>query len=560
LYKIFAFLGTISSERTSPQTLHQDAVPGRRCVGDSGQKKYFSRGSRIWIAEQKVQMMFNGISKGRVVSSSGKKRDLSRNSVIEESRKQREQRALDKKRNGSALIIQKNCRQYFSQKQLRKEIMNQLEQQLVKISHIESLLPDFALPFETVLLLMKYSVLSRAMLNEPEKWKNVVVRITNSFRSPNFLREWQMKLTDNAKIHSFQIILVSFCRDFLTLMKDSNFPQIIEFLGSLIELLEPKPLGEAASILFRNCIQGVFQLLHHQPYWFLRKVLLSNQAISAELEELSVALLRLCEVFLLGNLAVDLPLLGSGQYSWASFSTCILSIPNLFQKTWARKYLNRYHSSDRLDELSHHWNSALASISSRIISEEEALGLSCNLFAIVSNSPADLLQGLSPQLWKSLLSKSLQDDRLLLKAVRLYHDLHSSDDEEDDSVTVEGIGSLATLDNRINLSQGRISNLIQGKEEATQLVLGILNSLLQSSLLRFWLGTISRDSGELLEEDSDLLVLFSRLLIFTPPPLLVGNQFSIQSVPSGLRTLAYLPVQFLYDPSRYPQSLNSSLG
>lgn len=485
--------------------------------------------------------MFTGESKGRVVSSSGRKRDLSRNSVLEDSRKQREQRALDKKRMIAAVVIQKNYRRYLSRERLRKEITDLLDQQLLKISQIESLLPSFALPFETVILLMKYSVFSHAIF-EDERWEKVIVRITKSFRSPNSLREWEMKLNDRAKIHSFQIVLVSFCRNFLTFMKFSNFPQIVEFLRSLIEAM-----SEETSNLFKNCIRGVFQLLHDQPYRFLREVLLCSQPISVELEDLSATLIQLCNFFLLGDTSsVDFAFLGSGQYSWGGFARYVLSIPNLFRKTWALKYLNQYNSPDRMNEMLHHWNSALASVSSQLFSELEIVGLAGNFFAVVSNSPIEFLQGVPTQLWKSLLTKSLQDDLLLLNALRLYHGLHTND-EGGDSISVEGSGSLATLDHRIILSQGRLSHLMQSKDEMIELVIDIVNSLLQPSFLRFWLRSISyqADSGELLEEDLDLLVLFSRLLIFTPPSLLMGNQFSARSVPSGLRTLAYMPIQIL---------------
>jgi hypothetical protein len=494
-------------------------------------------------------MMFNGESKGRVVSSSGRKRDLSRNSVIEESRKQREQRALDKRRMNATLVIQKNYRRYFFQKQLRKEIKSNLDQQLAKISQIESLIPNFTLPFESVLLLMKYAVVSR-VIEEPEKWKNIITRVTKSFRSPSSLKDWKMKLNDKANIHSFQIILTSFCRDFLAVMRDSNYPQITEFLSSLIIMIEPKPLSDLESLFIRNCIQGVFQLLRDLPYRFLRDIAISNQPISAELETLSVTLLCLCETFLFGDIPlIDIPVLGSGQYSWVGFATSILSIPNLFKSPWALKYLTRYHSYERIDELSHHWNSALTSISSLMISQLETIGLASNFFTVVSDSHGELLQRFPPHLWKNLLAKSLQDDLLLLKAVLLYHDLHTNEEEEeeeeDDSGSVDEIGSLATLDKRISYSQGKLVSSIQSNEEAVPLLVSILKSMLQPSLLRSWLGTISRDSGELLKEDADLLVLFSRLLIFTPPPLLLGNQLSSQSVSSGLRTLAYLPVQFL---------------
>jgi hypothetical protein len=239
--------------------------------------------------------MFRGEER-RVVSASGKKRDISRSNVLEESRKQREQRVIDKKRMLSAIEIQKNVRRYLSQKQIRDETMRCLNHQLLQISEKALILP------ETVILLMKYAVTSKILTREPGKWEYVIELVTNSFQTPYFLKTLELMLIGKKIVHPFQVTLASFCRDFFpSIIGGSNSFQmkITEFFRSLsgISAVEVSPHQTPLEV-FRMCVKGLIHMLRDQPYRTLRDIA-THQLLSSELEKLSAALWSLCEASLL---------------------------------------------------------------------------------------------------------------------------------------------------------------------------------------------------------------------------------------------------------------------
>lgn len=239
-----------------------------------------------------LKMLFDGESKRRLVSSSGRKRDISRNSVIEESRKQREQRLLEKQRMLSAIVIQKYIRRYLKQKKTQLECLEFLNQQLTTISRIQLVLPNFCLPLETVIVLLKYSVFSQAIAKGFENWKKSISLLTRSFQSCDSVANLSSSL-EKVNAHSFQILLSSFLESLFPFVSSLNHRVFIfEFLSTLLRLMQDLDLNHGS--LFLKCIRGAIGILRHKPYQLLQKIsFLSNQT---EMQNLFVLLLKFCEI------------------------------------------------------------------------------------------------------------------------------------------------------------------------------------------------------------------------------------------------------------------------
>lgn len=235
-------------------------------------------------------MLFNGESKGRVVSSSGKKRDTSRSSVIEESRKLREQRMIEKERNISAILLQKHIRRYLSQKETRDNCLTLLTQQLTTISRIQQVIVDFTMPLESITTLLKYTVFSKVILRNLQVWINSISILTKSFQTFNLV-DYERVLADKTKAHAFQIVLAKFIGTLFDSVNSPNHqPYIIKFLTSSLKFKE----DHDNSSLFSRAIRGAFGILGQRPYQVLREFFYKQHHF--EMQNIATILLQFCEV------------------------------------------------------------------------------------------------------------------------------------------------------------------------------------------------------------------------------------------------------------------------
>jgi hypothetical protein len=196
-----------------------------------------------------------------------------------------------------------------------------------------------------------------------------------------------------------------------------------------------------------------------------------------------------------------------------------------------------------MEDLSQLWSLALSSVSSnKNISELECLALSTNLLSVLTYH-AELLHHLPPRLWKGLFARCCQDDHILAEAVLSYHNhqLTTDDFEDEELSTLQSKGVIATLERRISMSQTKLAS--HRADVTIQLTTDLLKGLLQTSFLRYW---ISTDPNEFVMNDElDLVILFSKILLFTPAADLLGNGTTLLSISSKLRILAYDPTRIM---------------
>ena len=127
----------------------------RRILAQTPKEKY----KAIQRTEQRSRkMFFSGKVKERVVSAGGKKRDAERKDFLEQTRKQREERAQDRFRSSSANIIQKIYRGFCSRKSNHSSLLLQFDKKISDVRKLESIFASkgsvFLIPIDTILTLI----------------------------------------------------------------------------------------------------------------------------------------------------------------------------------------------------------------------------------------------------------------------------------------------------------------------------------------------------------------------------------------------------------------------
>jgi hypothetical protein len=236
--------------------------------------------------------MFDGESKQRVVKAGGRKRDLSRNHLIEDSRRQREERVLEKKRIAAAVVIQKHVRRYLSQQGVMRDFKASLDQQLKTITKITSIMPDFCVPSETVLLLIRYSVHSNTRRINPESWNTILAILVKSLRSIKPSLNLSSLLSNGATLSLFQVSFAAFCREmFSSLAENESVPQyFLDFYSSIFLTIGERNNG---SFEMRDTMIGVLRMLGDLPFKILQLILEKPQ-----LKEAFELISQICEVLL----------------------------------------------------------------------------------------------------------------------------------------------------------------------------------------------------------------------------------------------------------------------
>ena len=85
-------------------------------------------------------MFFDGKIKSRVVTGAGKKRDADPKNFLEHTRKQREDRALDKIKFNSANLIQRVYRGILSREKNRLIFLNDFDKKVSDVQKLKALL------------------------------------------------------------------------------------------------------------------------------------------------------------------------------------------------------------------------------------------------------------------------------------------------------------------------------------------------------------------------------------------------------------------------------------
>mmetsp|Transcript_14416 Transcript_14416/g.21644 ORF Transcript_14416/g.21644 Transcript_14416/m.21644 type:complete len:1114 (+) Transcript_14416:66-3407(+) len=307
--------------------------------------------------------MFDGQSKQRYVSAAGKKRDISRAHILHDTRIQRENRAIEKKRAGAAVVIQRYVRRLISRRRSVETIRNKLSGQVNTITKISSMM-EFNVPIESVIYLMKACpfCLSPSKSSDRDLSQQVTNIVLKSFQHKvstfNVLNI--SSTVDIDYRYMWQIVLSSFCRfvmDILTqhIINGEAVPVVcVDIIDTVAKAYK------SGSGISRHVFTGTMLLMGPTLARTFRYALRAEQSAyccSSLVEAVRMSLWLDVDPSISNVLGLK-PLYI--EDSWRHFTYQVLSIPNVFSGSTAVSYVEQVMcSSCGKLESSRAWKNAL---------------------------------------------------------------------------------------------------------------------------------------------------------------------------------------------------------